>query len=138
MHQSGLTFWMNGASKTVSYCSKVIVWEMRDNLLSPKKIGFLTKRWTFIFDLHHNFKVKVLSFVQSTENIINITLFTFRPNHVLLLTFSLVRCWFMAIDFLRGNGGRRLKWCWHNIRRGGYLMMDLITKGVRTWEEVIT
>ena len=32
------------------YCSKVIVWELRNNVLSPRKIGFLTKRWTFILD----------------------------------------------------------------------------------------
>ena len=85
-----------------------------------------------------HFEVKVLCFVQSIENINNITLFTFSLNHVLLLTLSLVRCWLMTKHFLRGSGGRRLKWCCHNIRRGGYLMMGLITKGVRIWEKVIT
>ena len=83
-----------------------------------------------------HFEVKVLCFVQSIENIIDITLFTLRLNHVLLLT--LFHVLLMAIHFLRGSGGRRLKLCRHNIRRGGYLMMGLITKGVRFWEKVIT
>ena len=47
-----LLLWMSLAF----YCSKVIVWEMREKLLSPKKIGFLAKHCTFNFDLHHDLK----------------------------------------------------------------------------------
>ena len=42
-----------------SYCSKFIVWEICivweiwDSLLSPRKVGFLAKNWTIIFDPHH-------------------------------------------------------------------------------------
>ena len=52
MHLSCLTFRMDGASTRAilccgwaceSYCSKVIVWEMRDNLLSLRKICSFNK-----------------------------------------------------------------------------------------------
>ena len=43
--------------------------------------------------------------------------------------------------FLEKVGGGELKQCWHNIRRGGYLMMMLDYKGggrSRIWGKVIT
>ena len=44
------------------------------------------------------------------------------------------RSLYLTIHFLRGSGGG-LKWCWHNIRRGGYLIMMLDYKGGRRSQE---
>ena len=81
---------------------------------------------------------------KSIENIINITLFTFRQLFKQLFkqllvhdnTFSLGK--WVCVWVWGGGGG--VKRCWHNIKRGGCLVIMLDYKGgggSRIWEKVI-